>query len=147
MGHVRGRRRRLENDSPLTRADLDAAYVGVYGMASAGGCTALYGELGIDAALAEIEQEGAITRPQVEAPIGAFVACAESDQPFTLRVYTADRELLHEHHQHALDLSRYASRLAALRRDSDRHSTGSAIRTRSIWTVRSADGTESEWEY
>jgi hypothetical protein len=107
---------------------------------------ALYGELGIDAMLAEVEQEGAVTRRQAQAPIGAFVVCAESDKPFTLRVYTEEGQLLHEQHQPALDLSRYASRLAALREDAHNHPTGGAIRTRSIWTVRSAAGTEREWE-
>jgi hypothetical protein len=67
------------NDSPLARIDVPPDHVDLSGTVAAGGergCKALWGEVGVSAAVAEVEQAGRVTRRPVEAPIGAFVVCA-----------------------------------------------------------------------
>ena len=89
--------------SPLTRLDIPSSHVSLHGLVSSGVCTALYGEVGVDAAEAEVEQHGVVTRRPVEAPTGAFVVCAEGGAPFTVRVYAAGGGLVHEHHEPAFE--------------------------------------------
>jgi hypothetical protein len=60
------------------------------------GCTALWGEVGADAAVAEVEQSGTVTRRRVQAPTGFFVVSAEAGVPFTVRVFDSAGELLAE---------------------------------------------------
>jgi hypothetical protein len=85
------------NDSPLARIDVPPDHVDLSGTVAAGGergCKALWGEVGVSAAVAEVEQAGRVTRRPVEAPIGAFVMCADLAHPFTVRVMDADGRLL-----------------------------------------------------
>jgi hypothetical protein len=60
------------------------------------GRKALYGQVGADAAVAEVEQLGEITRRAVEAPTGRFVVCVVADAPATVRILDRHGELLAE---------------------------------------------------
>jgi hypothetical protein len=100
MGHGGGG---WKKESPLTRFDVPSDYASLGGLTSGGGCTALHGAVGIDAAIAEVEQDGLVTTREIDAPVGAIVVCAESDKPFTVRVYAVEGRLLHEHHQPVLE--------------------------------------------
>jgi hypothetical protein len=86
--------------SPLDRRTLASDHVDLNGMnhGSMGsrGCTALWGEVGVDAAMAEVVQAGRVTRRVVEAPVGAIVVCGESAEPFTVRILNADGDVLAE---------------------------------------------------
>jgi hypothetical protein len=88
------------DDSPLERRALARHYVDLGGMNGGSngfvGCKALSGEVGTDAATAEVNQAGQITRRAVEAPVGLFVVCGEYYEPFTVRVMNADGDLLAE---------------------------------------------------
>jgi hypothetical protein len=88
------------DDSPLERRELAPDVVNLGGMNSGShgivGCKALSGEVGADAAIAEVHQAGRVTRRAVEAPVGAFVVCGEYNEPFTVRVVNADGDLLAE---------------------------------------------------
>jgi hypothetical protein len=85
-------------DSPLI-PQLSPRAVELHGMVSGGLdalqlCTALWGEVGQDAAVAEIEQRGVVTRAAIVAPVGAVVFCADGRFPFEVRVYDRAGELL-----------------------------------------------------
>ena len=60
------------------------------------GITALWGEVGSEAAVAEVEQFGEMTRRPVEAPAGLYVVSAALEAPFTVRVLDADGLVLAE---------------------------------------------------
>ena len=60
------------------------------------GRKALHGQVGADAAVAEVEQFGEVTRRTIEAPMGLFVVCVVADAPCTVRVLDRDGELLAE---------------------------------------------------
>ncbi|MDT0275696.1 hypothetical protein [Blastococcus goldschmidtiae] len=60
------------------------------------GCKALYGVVGVDAAIAEVEQLGELTRRTVEAPTGLFVVSVVADAPCTVRILDRDGEVLAE---------------------------------------------------
>jgi hypothetical protein len=58
------------------------------------GCKALWGDVGSEASVAEVEQSGQVTRRPIEAPTGLYVVSAEHDEPFTVRIFDAVGELL-----------------------------------------------------
>jgi hypothetical protein len=60
------------------------------------GRKALYLVVGADAAVAEVEQFGEVTRRTIEAPTGLFVVCVVADAPCTVRVLDRDGGLLAE---------------------------------------------------
>ena len=60
------------------------------------GVTALWGEVGTAAAVAEVAQFGEVTRHPVEAPAGLYVVSAALEAPFTVRVLDARDVLLAE---------------------------------------------------
>lgn len=60
------------------------------------GRKALYGQVGSDAAVAEVEQLGEVTRRAVEAPTGRFVVCVVADTPATIRFLDRHGALLAE---------------------------------------------------
>jgi hypothetical protein len=87
-------------DEPLSRIDVPARHVSLGGMYSSGvggrGAKTLWGEVGTDAAVAEVAQDGVVTRRHVHAPTGAFVVSGKLEQPFTVRIFDAAGELLAE---------------------------------------------------
>jgi hypothetical protein len=52
------------------------------------GCKALWGVVGVEAAVAEVHQAGRVTRRVIEAPVGLVVVSGEYSQPMTVRVLT-----------------------------------------------------------
>ena len=60
------------------------------------GVAARWGEVGADAAVAEVEQFGEVTRRPVEAPAGLYVVSAALEAPFTVRVFDAHGAVLAE---------------------------------------------------
>jgi hypothetical protein len=75
-----------------------SVYLGsaVGGWAGDHGVKALWGQLGSDAAFAEVEQSGQVIQQHIEAPTGFAVFSAEYDLPFTVRVFDSGGELLAE---------------------------------------------------
>lgn len=75
---------------PLARVDVPPGSANLHGMNSASigdrGCKALWGEVGTEAAFAEVIQSDQVTRRAVQAPTGAYVVCGEYDHPFTVRI-------------------------------------------------------------
>ncbi len=58
------------------------------------GRKAFVGEVGADAALAEVEQFGELTRRTIDAPVGLFVICVVADAPCTVRILDGHGDLL-----------------------------------------------------
>jgi hypothetical protein len=85
-------------ESPLRRVDVEPRHATLDGMTGGWsadrGCTALWGEVGTDAATVEVMQAGQLTRRPVEAPVGAIVVCADYAKPFTVRILDAQDRLL-----------------------------------------------------
>jgi hypothetical protein len=78
------------DDSPLARVEVPAGHANLHGMNSGSvgdrGCKGLWGEVGTEAAFAEVIQSGTVTRRAVQAPISAFVVGGEYEKPFIVRV-------------------------------------------------------------
>jgi hypothetical protein len=60
------------------------------------GVKALWGEVGVEAAFAEVAQADEVTRRAIDAPTGYYVVSADSEVPFTVRVFDSAGELLAE---------------------------------------------------
>jgi len=85
----------------LARWQLPARAVQLDGKLAGGEVVALWGEVGVDAAFAEVEQDGVLTRRPVEAPTGHYVVSADFDRPFTVRVFDAGGALLSQREESA----------------------------------------------
>ena len=87
-------------ESSLSPTDVDPRSVELDGTISVWsqdrGCKALWGSVGTDAAIAEVIQADQVTRRPVEAPVGAFVVCADYAEAFIVRILDAQGELLVE---------------------------------------------------
>jgi hypothetical protein len=85
---------------PLVPPPLAADWVALDGIQSGGslqrGCKALWGEVGVDVAAVEVDQDGRATRRPVEAPAGMIVVSGEVTTPFTVSLFTTAGALLKE---------------------------------------------------
>jgi hypothetical protein len=87
-----------QEHAPLERLPVAKGYVELSGMNSGSsndrGCKALWGVVGVDAAVAEVHQARRITRRMIEAPVGLVVVSGEYSQPMTVRVLTEAGDVL-----------------------------------------------------
>lgn len=85
----------LEPQVPAREVRLDGVTCNWW-TADDDGRKALRLQVGVDAAVAEVEQFGEVTRRPVEAPTGLFVVCVVADAACTVRVLDRDGGLLAE---------------------------------------------------
>jgi hypothetical protein len=83
---------------PYEPLSVPSSHVGLTGM-NAGtyndrGCKALWGQVGTDAAVAEVDQAGQTTGRALDAPVGLAVVSGEYFQPMTVRVLDAAGNVL-----------------------------------------------------
>jgi hypothetical protein len=87
-----------DEHAPLERQQVPSDYAELGGMNSnsinEGGCKALWGIVGVDAAVAEVHQASRITRREIEAPVGAVVVSGKYSQPMTVRILTEAGDVL-----------------------------------------------------